>query len=124
MNTNDTSNWTKAEQIAYLFLCIANSDYNISDREIEIIRNKLDELFGTNTEHDAIIRAAKKIVNNQNEYTKTETIRKIAPFVAVEPALKDRFLVILEEIMNADYQIQSVERIMFRFIKKSLETPL
>lgn len=113
--------WDNMHQIAYLFMCVANADYVITDDEIDIIRERLTELFGENTEYNNIIKNVRREVLSQNEFEKTEAIRKVVPMFCDNKPLKDRFLKILEEIMGVD-KVISVEMITYRFIKKTIET--
>jgi hypothetical protein len=121
INHEEIETWDTMHQIAYLFMCVANADYVITEDEIDIIKNRLTELFGANDKYDSVIKDVRREVLSQNEFEKTEAIRKVVPMFCDNQPLKERFLRILEEIMGVD-KVMSVEKITYRFIKKTIET--
>lgn len=118
IHENITAGWVYEHYLVYLSLSIADSDCMISDKEMEAIRCKsfpmLDEdrcnilikevykEFWSHTEEER----RSYIKNNASRYLRTESIR-------------NKVIQHLEEIV-AGKDEQSDERIMFRFIRMTI----
>lgn len=113
-------NWEYEHFVIYLYLCIADSDYNITDDEIEEIHDKVSKTLETGSYMKMITEVLREF-RNHTDYEKTDIINENALLYCKEPNIKNKVLKDLEDVMEADGVVKSVEMIMFRYIKKVLE---
>ena len=115
-------NWTKLHYLIYLYICIGKSDYSLIDVEIEEIFEKLGKLDYTEDEKK---RTFKEVLKVYNQHTDTEIYDFIKEYNIANPfTVEDKKMILtdLEDIMEADGVVKDVEMIMFRYIKKTLES--
>ena len=120
IDKNQTKNWQYEHFVIYLYLCIADSDYNISDDEIEEIHGKVSKTLNSGNYMKTITEVLREF-KSHTDYEKTDIISSYAGKYCVEEEVKEKVLKDLEDVMEADGIIKSVEMIMFRYIKKTLE---
>ena len=120
IDKNQTKNWKYEHFVIYLYLCIADSDYNISDDEIEEIHDKVSKTLNSGNYMKTITEVLREF-KNHTDYEKTDLISTYAEQYCKEESIKEKILKDLEDVMEADGIIKSVEMIMFRYIKKTLE---
>lgn len=115
-------NWTKLHYLIYLYVCIGKSDYSLIDIEIEEIFEKLEKL---DYEEDEKKRVFKEVLKVYNQHSDSEIYDFIKEYNQANPFNEDDKKMILkdlEDIMEADGIVKDVEMIMFRYIKKTLES--
>lgn len=115
-----TNNWSYEHFVIYLYLCIADSDYNITDDEIEEIHGKVSKTLENGNYMKAITEVLREF-KNHTDYEKTDIIANYASHYCKNEEVRSKILADLEDVMEADGIIKSVEMIMFRYIKKTLE---
>lgn len=120
VDKNQINNWNYEHFVIYLYLCIADSDYNISDDEIEEIHDKVSKTLDGGNYMKTITEVLREF-KNHTDYEKTDIISTYAEKYCKEEKVKEKILSDLEDVMEADGIIKSVEMIMFRYIKKTLE---
>ena len=120
IDKDQTKNWDYEHFVIYLYLCIADSDYNISDDEIEEIHQKVSKTLNNGNYMKTITEVLREF-KNHTDYEKTDIIGSYASKYCTSETVKDKILGDLEDVMEADGIIKSVEMIMFRYIKKTLE---
>jgi len=113
-------NWKYEHFVIYLYLCIADSDYNITDDEIEEIHDKVSKTLDGGS-YMKIITEVLREFKNHTDYEKTDIININVPIYCKDGSVKEKILKDLEDVMAADGIVKSVEMIMFRYIKKALE---
>ena len=113
--------WVFEHFLVYLYLCIADSDYNITDDEIEEIESKLSTSFEEKKDFGNTIAEVLKEYKNHTDYEKTEYITEQVPIYCTTDEIKKKIIKGLEDVMAADGIIKSVEVIMYRYIKKTIE---
>lgn len=115
------SDWNFNHFVVYLYLCIADADYNITDDEVDEIENKLQNSLLEGVECKKIISEVLKEFKNHTDYEKTSFISKNVGIYCSTNDIKEKIIKGLEDIMSADGVIKSVEVIMYRYIKKTIE---
>ncbi len=116
------NNWDFNHFMIYLYLCIADSDYNITDDEIEEIEKKLqNNLLKDGEDSKKMIAEVLKEFKQHTDYEKTAFINENVKAYCTEESVKRKIITGLEDIMAADGVIKSVEIIMYRYIKKTIE---
>ena len=120
IDKEQTKNWQYEHFVIYLYLCIADSDYNISDDEIEEIHDKVSKTLNSGNYMKTITEVLREF-KNHTDYEKTDLVSNYAEKYCKDENVKNKILKDLEDVMEADGIIKSVEMIMFRYIKKTLE---
>ena len=113
--------WKFEHFLIYLYLCIADSDYNITDDEIEEIENKLKSNLLDDRDYTDMIAEVLREYKNHTDYEKTAYISSHVPKYCNDEETKKKIIKGLEDVMAADGIIKSVEVIMYRYIKKTIE---
>lgn len=121
INNNTINNWVYEHFVCYLYLCIADADYNISDDEIDKIHEKISRSLKHGKNYIKIIAEVLNEFKNHTDYERTDFINKNVKKYCIDSNTKSKIISDLEEIMEADGIIKSVEMIMFRYIKKTIE---
>jgi len=120
VSKEQVKNWGYEHFVIYLYLCIADSDYNITDDEIEEIHDKVSQTLESGSYMKTITEVLREF-KNHTDYEKTDIINENAVLYCKDEAVKNKILKDLEDVMEADGIVKSVEMIMYRYIKKSLE---
>lgn len=120
VDKEQVKNWKYEHFVIYLYLCIADSDYNITDDEIEEIHGKVSKILEGGNYMKTITEVLREF-KNHTDYEKTDIINENASLYCKEESVKEKILKDLEDVMEADGIVKSVEMIMFRYIKKALE---
>jgi len=107
--------------VIYLYLCIADSDYNITDDEVDEIENKLQNSILEGVDCKKLISEVLKEFKHHTDYEKTSYISNNVKNYCTTDDIKKKIVQGLEDIMAADGVIKSVEVIMYRYIKKTIE---
>jgi nicotinamide mononucleotide adenylyltransferase len=118
------NNWTYTYFLIYLYTCIAASDYNISEEEIEQLHLKLDNIFLPEQEVERMFREVLSVYKNQNDIEVIEFINHYAKKYLQTTDEKQKILADLQEMIKADGIVEPGEKIMFLTIKKIFENPL
>ena len=113
--------WDFNHFVVYLYLCIADSDYNITDDEVDEIEDKLQSTLLKGTNSKALISEVLKEFKHHTDYEKTANINENVSIHCSDEDIKKKIIQGLEDIMAADGVIKSVEVIMYRYIKKTIE---
>jgi len=117
-------NWSYTHFLIYLYTCIAASDYNISEEEIDQLHLKLDSLYMPGQEVDRIFKEVLAVYKKQNDVEVIEFINHFAKKYITSAEEKQKILADLEDMINADGIVEPNEKIMFFTIKKIFEHPL
>ncbi len=122
MQDNDKiTGWDFNHFVTYLYLCIADSDFNITDDEIDEIESKLQSSLLESRDYKAMIEEVLREFKQHTDYEKTAFINDNVKKYCTDDDIKKKIIKGLEDIMAADGVIKSVEIIMYRYIKKTIE---
>lgn len=117
-----TQGWEKEHFVAYIFLCIAAADYEIAEEELGVLQNRIEEVVGEGIDVAGAIAKVRDDVDYHDDEEKTDVIkyftRKFSPSVEE----KDLICNILEDIIKADGIVEGIEMVIFRFIRKALDS--
>jgi hypothetical protein len=114
-----TIQWAYEHYLVYLHLCIADSDCVISESEFVKIRSAVFPTIDAGRA-DNVIKAVYIEFLAHNDSEKKEIIINLAPKYLRTASVRQKVLQNLNCIANKDEECE--ERIMFRFIKKSIES--
>ena len=104
--------WTKNELIAYILLFAANSDYDESNTERNVIISKVDMNSFQKIHHE---------FENDNDY---QSIQKIITGIKTHNYTQndiDQLLADLKALFFADGEFDVLEKNMFLFLKKIIK---
>ncbi|HCQ30588.1 MAG TPA: hypothetical protein DIU39_09895 [Flavobacteriales bacterium] len=117
-------NWTYTHFLIYLYTCIAASDYNISEEEIDQLHLKLDSIFLPEDEVERMFKEVLSVYKKQNDVEVIEFINHFAKKYIQSADEKRKILADLQEMIKADGIEEPGEIIMYLTIKKIFENPL
>lgn len=113
-------NWTREHFITYIFFCIAYSDSSIDENEMDIINKFVMLSVDCDELSSSLIDDVKKVIVSHNQLQKEQYIEQnISRFIVTE-AGKEKLITGIEEIIIADYNVESDEMEFYRFLKRLL----
>lgn len=121
----DYKNWDYQHFITYVYIAIANADYDISEDEINLLHEKLDPIISDNEgnfkgNYDEVL----KVYNSHNDNSVYNFISEISKKFITNEQQKEQVLKDIQEIIAADGHEFSTEKIMFMAINKLLNTAI
>lgn len=117
-----TTNWTKAHFVCYVFLCVADSDLNIEETELEELKRALKSTLDGEFDFGVIIRDVISEVGMQTYEEKKLFISSNKSRFLNDQAEATKVMDGIEEIIMADMSIDPDEMEVYRFLKKELIT--
>lgn len=117
-----TTNWTKAHFVCYVFLCVADSDLNIEETELEELKRALQATLEDEFDFGVIIRDVISEVGMQTYEEKKQFITANKSRFLSNQAEATKVMDGIEEIIMADMSIDPDEMEVYRFLKKQLIT--
>jgi len=108
--------------VTYLYVCVALSDYNLADEEVMEIYDKLRPF---NLNEDQIRNLLKEVIKEYSKHSDAESIdfiKKHCSSICQSQQEKEKIFKDLEDIINADGIVKDVELIIYRNIKKILNS--
>lgn len=120
VNEEKVNNWSYEHFMAYLFLYVADSDYNISQDEIRGIKQKLGRSLQDDNQVDKIISEVKDEIKNHGGRERDDYILNNAGKYLKSEEDKKKIMSDLEEVIKMDGQVDSIELLGFRFIRNAL----
>lgn len=117
VHTDVTSTWVYEHFLMYLYICIADVDCLISDKELNMIQHKALGNLDRN-------RCAKLVAEVFREYRshtedeRKEYIRANVPRYLRTEAIRKKVINNLSDILPPDQNADSLEQVMFRYIRR------
>jgi len=119
INQEIVNDWRYEEFTIYLYLCLADADYNAKKGELDALLEKVTyTLAGPRIRYESILDKVFLEFNHHNDNDKVKIINEKAK-IFKKSELK-KIIDDLENAMKEDHMHKSVELIMFRFIRKTL----
>lgn len=119
INQQLINDWGYEEFVIYLYLCVADADYNLNKGELDLLLEKvMYTLGGPRIRYESKLDKVFLEFTHHNDNDKIQVINekaKICKKSESEKIIKD-----LKNAMKEDHMHKSVEIIMFRFIRKTL----
>ena len=119
INQQLVNDWGYEEFVIYLYLCVADADYNLKKGELDLLLEKvMYTLGGPRIRYESKLDKVFLEFTHHNDNDKIQVINekaKICKKSESEKIIKD-----LKNAMKEDHMHKSVEIIMFRFIRKTL----
>ncbi|MBL4654412.1 MAG: TerB family tellurite resistance protein [Bacteroidia bacterium] len=115
------SSWTQDHYVIYLYLSVANADYNLSDEELDILHAKFDDREEElDRNYSTIIMDVLKEYKQHSDYEMNEFIMDYSDKFCSDQETKEKLVTDLKDIIEADGIVKDVETMMFRNIKRML----
>lgn len=112
--------WGYNHFVIYLYLCVANADYNLADEEIETFHSKFDQLHIEDKDYGTVIKEVLQEYKNHSDKEMNEFIMDYSKKLCKENAQKVQILNDLKDIIQADGIVKDVESMVYRNIKRML----
>ncbi|MBL4715178.1 MAG: TerB family tellurite resistance protein [Bacteroidia bacterium] len=115
------SSWTPDHYMIYLYLSVANADYNLSDDELEALHSKFDDREeALDRNYSTIIMDVMKEYKQHSDFEMNEFIMDYSDKFCSDQETKVKIMADLKDIIEADGIVKDVETLMFRNIKRML----
>lgn len=113
--------WTKDHYMIYLYLCVANADYNMSDSELEKLHSKFDDREeDLDRNYSTYIKDVLREYKQHTDMEMNDFIIDYAQKFCNDSKSKEKVMSDLKEIIEADGIVKDVETIMYRNIKRMI----
>ncbi len=117
VHTDVTSTWVYEHFLMYLHICIADVDCLISDKELNMIQHRVLSNLDKNRCSRLIAEVFKEYRSHTEEERK-EYIRNNVPKYLRTDAVRRKVINNLSEILPASQSDDSLEQVMFRYIRR------
>lgn len=112
-----TSTWVYEHFLMYLYICIADVDCLISDKELNMIQHRVLSNLDKNRCSKLIAEVFKEYRSHTDEERK-EYIRNNVPRYLRTDAVRRKVINNLSDILPSDQSTDSLEQVMFRYIRR------
>lgn len=113
--------WESNHFMIYLYLCVANADYNLSDEELEELHKKFEYLNIDDKDFSVVIKEVLQEFKNHTDREMNDFIMDYGKRFCDSKEKKEKILSDLKDIINADGIVKDVESLVFRNIKQMLK---
>jgi hypothetical protein len=117
VNTDITSSWVYEHFLMYLFICIADVDCLISDKELSKIQKKAL----ANIDKERCTKLVSEVFKEYRAHTvdeRKEYIKENVPNYLRTNSIRQRVINSLSEIIADHSDSENLEQVMFRYIRK------
>lgn len=118
IHENVTTSWVYEHYLVYLLLSIADSDYMISDKELEEIRCKTFPTLDEQRCIGLIKEVYREFWSHTEEERRNYIVRNAAKYLRTA-SIKNKVIHLLQDVITNKAE-ESEEHIMFRFIRKAI----
>ncbi|MCH8317682.1 MAG: hypothetical protein IIA88_04190 [Bacteroidetes bacterium] len=119
INQQLVNDWGYEEFVIYLYLCVADADYNLKKNEIDLLLEKvMYTLGGSRNRYKSKLDKIFLEFTHHNDNDKIQVINEKAK--TCKKSESEKIIEDLGNAMKQDHMHKSVEMIMFRFIRKTL----
>ena len=120
INQQLVNDWGYEEFVIYLYLCVADADYNLKKDELDLLLEKvMYTLGGPRIRYESKLDKVFLEFTHHNDNDKIQVINEKAKIC--KKSESEKIIEDLENAMKQDFMHKSVEIIMFRFIRKTLK---
>ena len=111
-------NWTREHFITYIFFGVAYSDDSIDENELSTIKQFVLTIVECDELSSSIIEEVKNVIVNHTEAQKETYIKQnMEKYISTDDE-KQKLIDGIEEIIIADYNVESDEMEFYRFLKR------
>ncbi|MBW8052039.1 MAG: hypothetical protein FVQ77_17195 [Cytophagales bacterium] len=119
INQQLVNDWGYEEFVIYLYLCVADADYNLKKGELDLLLEKvMFTLDGPRIRYESKLDKVLLEFTQHNDNDKIQVINEKAKICKMSES--EKIIEDLGSAMKQDHMHKSVEMIMFRFIRKTL----
>lgn len=119
INQQLINDWGYEEFVIYLYLCVADADYNLNKSELDLLLEKvMYTLGGPRIRYESKLDKVFLEFTHHNDNDKIQVINEKAK--TCKKSESEKIIEDLGNAMKEDHMHKSVEIIMFRFIRKTL----
>lgn len=117
-----TENWDYTHYLVYMYVVIANSDYEVTAIQLDELHRKLaHHIFGEDSS-EQMYDEVMKIYKHQNDIQVFNCIESLSKKYITNEEQKQKVLKDIHDIMESDGHESGSEHIMFMSIKKVLNS--
>ena len=116
------NDWKLEHFVTYLYVCIAKADYNLVDEEIVEIYKKLKRFHEDEEINKKLLQEVLREYAFHSDSEIIQFIKTNCPKYCETEEEKKKLIKDLEDIMEADGIVKDVEMVMYRYIKKVLNS--
>ena len=113
-------NWDYKHFLAYMYIAVANSDYEISEEDLNELHQKLSSSLFSEAKYQELYREVLKVYTSQNDMEVFNLIESLATKYITTDGKKQQVLKDIQDIINNDDYETGSEHIMLMSIKKIL----
>jgi hypothetical protein len=112
------SHWSFDHFCTYILLCLASSDHDLDEKELQTIRDFLNEQEIKKPE--VLIKELLVVIKYQTADERTIFIEKNIPTFVHNPEDAKSLMDVIEELIISDFTIDPDEMNLYRMIKKNV----
>jgi hypothetical protein len=115
-------NWDYRHFLAYAYIAVANSDYEITEEDLNEIHNKLAPSIFNEKEYQEMYHEVLKVYNKQNDNEVFQFLESLCEKHISSEDQKQKLLKDIQDIIDDDGHESGNEHIMLMSIKKILNS--
>lgn len=121
LDTNQyLKDWSYKHYLAYMYIAVASSDYEISEDELDVLHRKLAPTIFEESNYQEMYTEVKKVYQHQNDNEVFNFLSELSKKHITSADQKIKVLNDIHDIIDADGHETSNETIMFINIRKIL----
>ena len=121
IDTTLIGDWNKEHFITYICLCVAASDMEIDDSELDEIKNKVQEFLGEDMMYDSLLEEVLNELKNHTVKDKEDVINMNKNRFFKSAKDREKIIDMVEDVIVADLNIEQSELKLYKMIKNALK---
>jgi len=117
-------NWDYRHYLAYMYIAVANSDYEISEDNLKILHDKLAPTIFDEANYQEMYKEVLNVYEQQNDNEVFILLSELSKKHITSETQKEKVLNDIQEIIDADGYETGTETIMFMSIRKILNNTI
>jgi hypothetical protein len=113
-------NWDYRHFLAYMYVAVANSDYEVTEDELDELHTKLASTIFGEEDYQDMYNEVLRIYNKQNDSKVYDCLATLSKKHITTEEQKQKVLNDIHDIIDADGHESGSEKIMFMSIRKIL----
>lgn len=121
INQKIIKDWGYEEFVIYLYLCVADADFDVKKGEMDkLLKKIIYTLSSSGNSNESKLNEVFYEFDNHNDNEKVQLINEKAKIHCTNKSISKKIIEDLGNAMKEDHMHKSMELIMFRFIRKTL----
>jgi len=112
--------WDYRHYLAYMYVAVADSDYDISEEELKVLHDKLAPTIFDEANYQEMYKEVLDVYKHQNDNEVFNFLSELSKKHITSNDQKEKVLNDIHEIIDADGHESGTETIMFMSIRKVL----